>query len=353
VCLVLPVLGPDGTCRFAPGVCPPAAPLPSDEALVRDLIAVLDETKSPPIFSLTVEVLTSMKSQGRRALPAALRCAERLGIDNGMGTCPATELRRLVEQALPAAAAEPVPSAGSMIMLTGTVARPEDISLVLAAARSVVGSNVVNALRVPGTTQVQLDVLIAEVVGRHLRSVVSCINAEARRQTEGGTTFEVASGIVKDKQQLLERLQALRSEGRAKILSEPRLTTLSGKQASFFSGQSLAVLVPQSAGGNTVRFEDIGTRVDLLPLVLADTRIRLEAKPVISTVNPTTGAVVEGKVVPGCCTHQLEATADMRPGQTFALALRKQDGPGTAATGLVILITPHRIDPNACQEHAE
>ena len=57
-----------------------------------------------------------------------------------------------------------------------------------------------------------------------------------------------------------------------KILAEPRLVTISGKPASFLSGGEQAVPVPAGLGQVGVQFEEFGTRLNFLPIVLGDGR---------------------------------------------------------------------------------
>src|SRR5262249_14850173 len=80
-------------------------------------------------------------------------------------------LRTLLQRAIPTAAIMPVPAANNTIILTGTVAHAEDVDVALRTAQSVVQGpeRVINALRVGGVMQVQLDVVIAEVSRSEIR----------------------------------------------------------------------------------------------------------------------------------------------------------------------------------------
>src|SRR5947209_7515587 len=68
-------------------------------------------------------------------------------------------LRTLIRRAVPTAAVDVIPGVGNAIVLTGNVAHAEDVDTVLRIAASVAG-NVVNAMRVGGVHQVQLDVTV-------------------------------------------------------------------------------------------------------------------------------------------------------------------------------------------------
>src|SRR5438445_4248712 len=70
-------------------------------------------------------------------------------------------LKTVLKQVVPTANIVPVPAANNTVILTGTLAKAEDVNIVLQTARSVVGPNVIDATRVAGVMQVQLDVCVA------------------------------------------------------------------------------------------------------------------------------------------------------------------------------------------------
>jgi hypothetical protein len=64
----------------------PAAPAAShaDEALVNELVAILNETASRDTFCMTVQILGALKADPRLVAPAIIRNAERLKISKGI-----------------------------------------------------------------------------------------------------------------------------------------------------------------------------------------------------------------------------------------------------------------------------
>ena len=59
-----------------------------------------------------------------------------------------------------------------------------------------------------------------------------------------------------------------RLAGRAGAGAEPRLIALSGRQASFLDGGEQAIPVPAGLGQVGVQFEEFGTRLNFVPIVL-------------------------------------------------------------------------------------
>src|SRR5262249_37038336 len=80
-------------------------------------------------------------------------------------------LHTLIQRAVPSANVAAIPGANNTVILTGTVAHAEDVDVITRAAISVVGGpdRLINAMRVGGVQQVQLDVVVARVERRSLR----------------------------------------------------------------------------------------------------------------------------------------------------------------------------------------
>src|SRR5438445_701854 len=255
-------------------------------------------------------------------------------------------VRTTLRQAVPTAALQLLPTANGSIIITGTLGRAEDVDIVMRTAIAFVGGadRIINAMRVGGVMQVHLDVVVAKVdrtdylscVFKLLVSGPSAIfgstvgniagvlptagttppsafnnggNGGSAQQTTGILTGGAISaspaasnlflGVVSNGTSYLGFLQALRNESLAKILARPSVVTLSGRPASFLSGGEQAVPVPAGLGQVGVQFEEFGTRLNFLPIVLGNGRIHLEVEPEVSNLNPANGTSINGTVVPG------------------------------------------------------
>jgi tetratricopeptide (TPR) repeat protein len=197
-------------------------------------------------------------------------------------------------------------------------------------------------------TQVMLNVVIAEVTGPGAKK----LNLD--RAADGQAPRWVIEVADEARQKALETgLVGLRHKGRAKLLAEPRLVTLSGHPASFLSGGEQAVPVPTGLGQVAVQFEEFGTRLNCLPVVLADGTVRLEVEPEISELCETANVTVQGTVVPGRSSQRVHTTADVAPGHALVISGPKAGG----NLRLVVLVTPSVIEPpaetDAAREQAE
>jgi len=315
---------------------------------------------------------------------------------------------------MPTANLNLIPGQNGVIIIGGTVAHAEDIDIIMRTALAVVDRKdlIVNAMRVGGVQQVQLDVIVAFVsrsafrrmsfdfldVGQHhnLSSTVggALINPNIGSTlpsvpgvkesianivaTPNGQPANFFLGVFNNKQAFYGLLQALRNESMAKILSEPKLVTLSGHSASMLSGGQQAIPEAAGLGSVAVTFVNFGTQLTFLPIVMQDGKIYLEVEPDISNIDPTVGTVISGTAVPGRSTQSVHTSVMIEDGQTLAIGGLIQtlvtanstkvpvlgDLPFLGAAfrsvayeederELVVMVTPHLVDPQSCDQVAK
>lgn len=324
-------------------------------------------------------------------------------------------LREKLTLIVPSASIEPIPLGPNALALTGTVDRAEDLTAAVQTTQAVVGGNVavINHVRVGGVQQVQLDVVVATVSRSELRAfgfnflnstqntilgstvgqvVVNPLtvgrsatgggmggvldrlgNVSAVPGTPNGNPTNLFAGVLNDGSAFLAFMQALRNEGLLKLLAKPRLVTQSGRLASFLSGGEQAIPVPAGLGQVGVQFEEFGTRLNFVPVVLGNGRIHLEVEPEVSALDPASGTNIQGTVVPGRATQRVRTTVEMETGQTFVIGglIQRTVNANTSKTPflgdlpfigaafstksfneveteVVIMVTPYLVDPMDC-----
>jgi len=183
-------------------------------------------------------------------------------------------------------------------------------------------SSIVSMIRVPGEKQVMLKVRIAEVKRSAARRFGVTFNVDldnfflASALAGGGNIL--ASGTF-DNASFNLVLNALTTNGYAKILAEPNLVVISGQPATFLSGGQFAVPTVVGVGGAqaaTTSFKGYGTQLAFTPVVLDKDRIRLEVMPTFSTLNRENS--VQG--IFGLDARSVSTTVEMREGQVLAIA---------------------------------
>ena len=136
--------------------------------------------------------------------------------------------------------------------------------------------------------------------------------------TNGLETLQL--GIISGASGFVGMLQALKQDDIIKVLSEPTLTTLSGRPAMCLVGGKVAYPQPTGFGNISVAFQPFGTQIDFVPIVLGNGGVRLEVRPQVSEVDQTLGTTINGTTVPGFRVRQADTGAELQFGQTLAIA---------------------------------
>ncbi len=187
----------------------------------------------------------------------------------------------------------------------------------------VASSFIVNMLEVPGEYQVMLRVTIAELNRSMLRRMG--VNFEYLFNGQRHAVAAFTGGLPANLTGIFENgeisvlVNWLASNGTAKILSEPVLTTISGHPASFLAGGEFAVptiIGIDGAQGQTTTFRGFGTSLVVTPTVIDHDLVRMQISPEFSQIN--NGNAVNG--IPGVDARRVQTTVELREGQTIALA---------------------------------
>jgi pilus assembly protein CpaC len=257
------------------------------------------------------------------------------------------QLRDLYSRILPSAKIDVIDNEG-VIALVGQV---PNLTVAEQAQQlaSGYGSKVLNMLEIAGGQQVLLQIRFAEVskaattaLGVNLAyNDGSSFGASNIGQVSPFSVNEAPtpSGLIPTAQvtpavtlfgvgqlgstALAGFITALRENSLLRVLAEPNLVAISGQEADFLAGGDFPIPVVQ--GGNdqgtsiTVEFREFGVKLNFLPVVLGDGRIRLKLAPEVSDVDFTNAVTAQGFRIPGRRTRRLATTVELQDGQTFAV----------------------------------
>jgi type IV pilus secretin PilQ/predicted competence protein len=161
-------------------------------------------------------------------------------------------------------------------------------------------------------------------------------------------------------------------DGNAKVLAQPKLVTLNGKEASMLAGQRIPYLVSQTVfAGNaaaptqSVQIEEVGIKLAITPLINADGFITVHIRPEVSTVTGFRGVAGD---LPVIATRQAETTVRLKDGSSVLIgglldqekttdmtkvpflgsvpilgSLFRHENTSTTNRDLVIEVTPHLL----------
>ncbi len=254
------------------------------------------------------------------------------------------ELDKLLKLQFPTASVKLFPNSASTLILFGYVDRPDSVNRIMRIAEDYY-PKVINNMVVGGSQQVLLHVKVMQISRTKLRnlgvdlfgfsgqnyggSVVSGLITKANPTTSllrgvGSFTTNSAEtlqmGLLTSGNGAIAMIEALKQDDILKVLSEPTLTTVSGRPASCNVGGEVAYPQPTGFGNISVAFRPFGTQIDFVPIVLGNGSVRLEVRPRVSEVDYTLGTTINGTAVPGFRVREADTGVELQFGQTLAIA---------------------------------
>jgi len=370
-------------------------------APMTDLFVANDSIADVQVRSST-QLYVFGKTSGETTLYATDRSGRVVYAANVRVGTNAGSVGEMLRLAMPEASIQATPM-NNLVLLTGTVASPQDVEEAQRLVQAYVGggTQVVSRIRSATPLQVTLKVKIAEVS----RSLVKSIGVNLLAQdTTGGFMFGLGQGnpgtitnnpgtitsppsTSFDFNQaatgttlaaaghlfgldILSTLDLSENDGLVTILAEPNLTALSGETASFLAGGEFPVPISQALGSVTIEYKQYGVGLAFTPIVLADGRISMRVRPEVSELSNEGSIRLNGFDVPALTTRRAETTVELGSGQSFMIAglLRNSNTNNVdkapflgdlpilgalfrstkyrrAETELVIVVTPYLVRP--------
>ncbi len=288
-------------------------------------------------------------------------------------------LQAALERKLPDAKVD-VSSANGSIVLSGMAADQKTIDEAGAIAKEFGGEKVVNAVDIGGGKQVQLKVRFLEAtrsasrelgLGWAVQSDGIAVGVGSSTLASGSTPFgEIVSQVLSGGLSVDMVVKALEARGLARSLAEPNLVALSGQTSSFLAGGEFPVPVASDQNSISVEFKKFGVGLDFTPTVAPNGLIHLNIKPEVSEIDYSAAVTINGITIPGLKVRRSDSTLELRDGQSFVIAglltnsrsvsnnrvpwlgsvpvlgnLFRSTAYKRSETDLVIIVTPHIVDP--------
>ncbi|SEM49738.1 pilus assembly protein CpaC [Sphingomonas gellani] len=295
-----------------------------------------------------------------------------------------------------------------LVLLTGTVAGPDDAAEAQRLVQAFVGDDtkVLSRLKTATPLQVNLQVRIAEVsrafaknIGANLASVdgtggfkfgISRGRGGGGQFAPGGalgtgfTNTPTGSSLLTKPDNtstlgfagkllgldLLGSLDLGETVGQVSTLANPNLTALSGETGTFLAGGEIPIPMAGGLGTVSVEYKQYGVSLAYTPTVLSDGRISMRIRPEVSQLDFANAVTIAGTRVPGTLNRRTETTVELGSGQSMMISgllsnshnnnYEKTPGLGDLPilgalmrsnqfqrneTELVIVITPYLVKP--------
>lgn len=258
------------------------------------------------------------------------------------------------------------------VLLTGTVAAPEDAAEAERLVKAYMGekTNVISRLRTATPLQVNLRVRFAEVsrslvrkLGVNMSSIdgsggfqfgigqgregflktfrpgsitgmgssvktwmtdpnnlgkLTEVDGTSINPITAGTTLAGAGRFLG--LDLIGALDLAETDGLVTTLAQPNLTALSGETADFLAGGEFPIAQSQGLGTVSIEYKKYGISLAYTPTVLANGRISIRVRPEVSELSSQGAIVMNNFQVPALTVRRAETTVELGSGQSFMIA---------------------------------
>lgn len=114
-------------------------------------------------------------------------------------------------------------------------------------------------------------------------------------------------------------LQALINQGKARILSRPSITTLSGKTANILIGGRIPVPISDGNGNVSVDWREYGIRLNIEPKVDSEDKITSKVHAEVSTLDKASSVKIDSYSIPGILSREADTEVNVHSGMTMVI----------------------------------
>ena len=241
---------------------------------------------------------------------------------------------------------------GEKILLRGTVMNQyeKDLALKIAGlytgttpATSAVGSNspgkamdktggnVIDLLQMARPSQIRLEAQVIEIASSNKRELgiqygtKSSGDSDSKIDAEGTIyagedwhTRDWGGWLVRHSSTINAALNALITQGKARVLSRPSVSTLSGEKAKILIGGSIPIPTNED-GSVTIQWKEYGVKLDIEPVVDQMDKVTSKVHAEVSSLDYSHGVTQNGFAIPALSTREAEAVIHVSNGMTMVI----------------------------------
>ena len=210
-----------------------------------------------------------------------------------------------------------------------------------AQAMDKTGGNVIDLLQMARPSQIRLEAQVVEISSSNKKELGiqygtktgdgdsgSKIDAEGTIYAgEDWNTRGWGGWLVRHSSTINAALRALITQGKARILSRPNISTLSGEKAKILIGGSIPIPV-NNDGKVSIEWKEYGVKLNIEPVADQMDKITSKVHAEVSRLDYANGLVQNGFSIPALATREAEAVIHVSNGMSMVIGglLNSEDG---------------------------
>ena len=252
-----------------------------------------------------------------------------------------------------------------------------------ASAADKTKGKIIDLLQMAHPSQIRLEAQIIEISSKNAKDLgfeygAYTTDAEGTNITATGVfhggeswnTRDWGGWLVKHTALINGTLRALITQGKARILSRPSISTMSGEKAKILIGGSIPVPVSND-GSISIEWREYGVKLDIEPVVDEMEKITSRVHAEVSTLDYSHAVTENGFTIPALATREADSVVHVSSGMSMVIGglLNTEDSKTVTKIPLlgsipvigeffkytsktrdkremIILITPHLVNEN-------
>ena len=200
--------------------------------------------------------------------------------------------------------------------------------------------NVIDMLQMARPAQIRLEAQVVEISSSNKKELgiqygtLTSGDSDTKMDVEGAiyagenwNTRGWGGWLVQHSSTINAGLRALITQGKARILSRPNISTLSGEKAKILIGGSIPIPV-NNDGSISIEWKDYGVKLDIEPVVDQMNKITSKVHAEVSRLDYANGLTQNGFNIPALATREAEAVIHVSNGMSMIIGglLNSEDG---------------------------
>ena len=193
------------------------------------------------------------------------------------------------------------------------------------------GGNVIDLLQMARPSQIRLEAQVIEIASSNKRE----LGIQYGTSTGGGAGSKIdaentiyagedwntrgwGGWLVRHSSTINAALNALITQGKARVLSRPSVSTLSGEKAKILIGGSIPIPTNED-GSVTIQWKEYGVKLNIEPFVDQMDKITSKVHAEVSSLDYSHGVTQNGFSIPALSTREAEAVIHVSNGMTMVI----------------------------------
>ena len=192
------------------------------------------------------------------------------------------------------------------------------------------GGNVIDMLQMARPSQIRLEAQIIEIASKNAKELgveygTSLGNSDSKIDAqntiyagEDWNTRGWGGWLVRHSSTINAALNAMITQGKARILSRPNISTLSGEKARILIGGSIPIPV-NNDGSVGIEWKEYGVKLNIEPVVDQMDKITSKVHAEVSSLDYSHGITQNGFAIPALATREAEAVIHVTNGMSMII----------------------------------